>query len=97
MEYTSRLRGWAIDRALELAKLGEGGACSAAELIASAGELAAWCHDPQEACEAMQASIVDHYAEAAAGAGAKLVDFIAALQRISDARLADGMDKGAGA
>jgi len=91
MNYKSQLKGWAIDRVIELAKA-NGSKPTLGEVQKMATELADYCYVPREDLESTAKDLFELVRNAAAGESS--VDaLIGTLEHIKADRESQGIDK----
>lgn len=91
MNYKSQLKGWAVDRVIEMYKAG-GVQPSLKAVMADAVELAAFAYVDSEALEDCAKTMFDLVRKAPAGE-AKIDALLGTLEHIKADRIAQGIDK----
>lgn len=91
MNYKSQLKGWAVDRVIEMYKAG-GVQPSLKTVMAEAEELAAYAYVESEALEDCAKTLFDLVRNAPAGE-AKIDALLGTLEHIKADRIGQGIDK----
>lgn len=83
-QYNSKLKGWAVDRVIELAKIA-GSPVSIAELQAQADQLAAYAYVPEEDLNISASHVIELFGQApddadTAGAVAMMIGALESIQ-----------------
>lgn len=91
MNYKSQLKGWAVDRVIELAKA-NGSKPELSDVMNAADTLAAYAYVPREDLESAAKDLFDLVRKAAPGESS--VDaLLGTLEHIRNDRIAEGIDK----
>lgn len=88
--YNSKLKGWAVDRVIELAKA-TGGTPTLAEMTEQATELAKYAYVPEEDLKSTAAILFD-LVRTAPPNKSLVIDIVNELEKIKQDRLHDNVD-----